>query len=1199
MSELFQNFTINPAEKYPTFATNFTDDALRVADAVNLQFRPAREDMKIPPAVAVSTAYLNPGGFVLLADELEQAPRVRLLLGAEPQQDAVRAMAAADADYDERVQQAVATHEAWLRAERDAMGFEREQSEAARRMVTWLQSRCADGSARVEVRRFNGGFLHGKAYIVDCDKQPVAIAGSSNFTYAGLAKNAELNLGTNPHSAAARKVRAWFDTMWQKSDPYDLAGMYAGLWDPHQPYPVFLRMLWELYQGHLEEERPAVRTFGGLTRFQSDGVARMNRLLDELGGVLVADEVGLGKTFLAAEVIHKATEERRQRVMVVAPASLKASMWEPFLREYGFRLTDVYSYGEVRSRLDPEHPDYARFVEQVADYALVVVDEAHNLRNSAAEQSKAVDVAILGGKYPKKVVLLTATPVNNSLADLDTLIRYFVRNDAQFAHIGIPSIRGYIRDAQAINPEDLTPERLFDLMDQIAVRRTRKFVREQYPNETITGPGGQLMTIRFPDPSVYRVDYPLDADTGVSTFRQAQGSAGSTVEVSGPMTALVDQMIYALDRPGDSTLWASRTEIPDSNRLLLARYTSSAYLLRDEPVLGYQVSNAGLLRSALLKRLESSPHALTETLRTVIKSHEAFLSGLNRGYVLTGIALRDWGASSETEDLDDVIAALDLRDQDSAQPVTLFDVNALRLHVESDLALLRRLLDAAGVVTRTPDAKVTALIGILERIARDARRPSAEGISSGDRRKVLVFSTYADTIVAIHAQVTAAIDAAPADSPLADYRGRIAPPTMGNYAKTQERGETGGVDMGGRASVVEHFAPVTAGRRNDAGEALDKDLFDLLLTTDVLSEGVNLQQAGQIINYDLPWNPMRIVQRHGRIDRIGSQFHQVHLGVFFPAARLDEILGLEVTLNRKLAQAEAAIGVGQVLPGREASKEVILTDKDVAKQIENLLVKRGASAALSGEEYRRRLFNAFEHDPALRRSVKDLPYGIGSGFEAPGAPGNAYVFCVRIAAEGADKPWFRLVPVDDDWRPIPVPSAGGGSPPPHPAAFAVDADTLTCLVAADPMQSDRPRWMTPEVYDRAYDAWAVARDHVAGGWEKLTDPNSLTPDVPKAFRDADAVVRRAGGFLGVDAQAELVARLRSVPSPRVTRAVRAALDEGRTDEERITLVLGVLDAEGVIAPPVPQPLPEINPSQIRLVAWMAVRGAGEARGDLR
>lgn len=1136
----------------PDFASNFTssDPGVRVADRVNELLRLLSENKVVPPPVAIATAYINPGGFALLADELEKAPRVRLLLGAEPDEATVRALTPpASADQDERRHDAVSTHEAWLKAERDTMGFEREETQNARRMVNWLRSTAADGGARVEVRRYQGGFLHGKAYVVEDPATPAAIAGSSNMTYAGLAFNAELNLGTGGGTPAAGKVCEWFEDFWSKSDPYDLAGIYEGQWEPHTPWAIFLRMLWELYSQHLDEEKPNAPTLSRLTRFQSDGVARMRRLLDELGGVLVADEVGLGKTFLAGEVIREANEVNRQRVLIIAPAALVNSMWIPFLKRFGFsRLTDVYSYEQVRDRLDPSHKEHKHFRSEVQDYAMVVVDEAHNLRNAQAARSQAVDQVILDGLHPKKVVLLTATPVNNSLTDLDVLVRYFVRDDARFASVGIPSIRRYIRVAQALNPEDLTPAHLFDLMDQVAVRRTRKFIKDHYPGEEIIGPDGLPAVIRFPAPRVRRIDYDLD-QTGLD---------------------LVDAVIYALDPPDP-------TDPPDPKKLKLARYTPSEYLVSGQAIT-YQVSNAGLLRSALLKRLESSPQALLSTVATLIRAHETFLDALGKGWVLIGEALSEWG-SSESEDLDEYIAELDADKADQVSPAADYRVNDLTDDVAADLDLLTELYALTHAAIASHEPKVARLVEELKRIAAEAQRIDPDGISSGDRRKVLVFSTYADTIIAIHDDVMKAINSAAADSPLAAYKGRVAPPIMGAYASILKRGEAGGVDQGGRAATIEGFAPKTASRLTDDGRPTAEDEFDLLLTTDVLSEGVNLQQAGHIINYDLPWNPMRIVQRHGRIDRIGSQFKEVQLGVFFPAKRLDAMLGLENRLNVKLAQAAAAVGTGEVLPGQiAASSDVILTDPDQAvSQIEELVKLGGSSAALSGEEYRRRLFNSNQQDPMLAVEYKALPYGSGSGFENPRMHANCYVFCVKIADH--PQPWFRYVQVDEDWNVV----EGAEGP-------AVTGDTLGCLVAADPGDAYTERWMTDEVYDHAFDAWTVARDSVHHSWETLTDPLNLQPDVPKSFRDAAQLVLQSGGFLGSEAQTELRQRLSTVPSPKVQRAVRAALDQGNTAEQRITFVKDVLDEYGIQVPPPPEPLPYVNPEEVRLVAWMAVKG---------
>ncbi len=1151
----------------PDFATNHApaEPEVTVADRINELLMKLRANKLSAPPVAVATAYINPAGFALLADELEQAPRVRLLLGAEPEQDAVRAFNAQDADFEQRLHEAIKKHEGWLAAERDMMGFARTPTTEAQRMVEWLTSVDSTDEARVEVRRYGGGFLHGKAYLVEDPATTAAIAGSSNLTYAGLSHNAELNLGTGGGTAAAHKVHDWFEHFWSLSDPYDLAGLYGRLWDAHDPWSIYLRMLWELYGEHLEEEKTP-KTGLNLTRFQADGVARMERLLDEHGGVLVADEVGLGKTYLAGEVIYRTANLNKQRVLIVAPAALKKSMWEPFLKEHDFsRWVEVYSYEEVRNKLDPKSLGHKAFLQEIEGYSLIVVDEAHNLRNAGAQRSGAVDKVITTGTGRKKVVLLTATPVNNSLTDLETLVKYFIRDDARFATLGIPSIREYIKRAQAMDPANLTPEHLFDLMDQVAVRRPRKFVKEHYVGDLIAGPGGKLVPIKFPSAKPRRISYDLD-DDGL---------------------ALIDAMVYALDDPTDPhapRAWEVRSR--DPKRLMLARYLSSMYTV-DHDLEQYQITNAGLLRSGLLKRLESSPHALHDSLARMIVSHEAFLAALGKGYVLRGEALSDW-TTSDSDDLDQFVEEFDLTEKEYLiEPVTGYHADALETDVRSDIELLGELKAFAKTVIDGAEPKVAKLVAELARIAEEARTIDRGGVSHGDRRKVIVFSAFTDTIIPIHNAVLTAINEAPDGSALADYRGRVAPPIMGSYATVHERGGSGGVDQGGRATTLAGFAPETAGPRDPDGKPVAVDEFDILFTTDVLAEGVNLQQAGQMINYDLPWNPMRIVQRHGRVDRIGSKHDYVRLGLFFPAERLDELLELEARLEAKLALADAAVGAGNVLPGSGPGHEINLTDDNVEEEFAKLLDAGGSSASLSGEEYRRRVFDAFNNDTLLKDDVLTLPYGAGSGFESSLVHGNAYVFCARIGT--SSKPWFRCVPVSTDWS-VRVDEAG---------VPQVSSDTLMSLRAADPGKPATARWLSDEAYDKAFDAWAVARDDIYERWTEMTDPSRFDPDLPLSFRDASMLVVRAGGYLPHEQRVDLGRRLRAVPSAKVARQMRAALNNGRTDEERIALVAEVLDDAGIVPPPPRDPLPYAEEHEVRLVAWMAVKGTRDEYDEVR
>ena len=652
--------------------------------------------------------------------------------------------------------------------------------------MAWLRGQIPglDGkSPKVEVRRYTGGFLHGKAFIVST-VLPLVMSGSSNFTYAGLATNRELNLGQfSPHTVAA--VREWFEELWAESEPYDLAALYEARWAPHLPWHVFLRMLWELYGAEVDEEAAARAVSRlGLTAFQSDGVWRAKRILSRRSGVIVADEVGLGKTFIAGELIYEATVTRRQKVLVIAPATLRDSTWGPFLRDKNLRA-DVVSYEqlvgdlEIAGRVDAalQHPD---------EYAMVVVDEAHALRNLATLRADAMR-GLLTGPSPKDLVLLTATPVNNSLYDLYALISYFVPNDAAFAGGGVPSLKRYFDRAMAMNPDDLSPEHLFDVIDQVAVRRTRRFVKHYYVGDKVIINGVE-QEIRFPTPRVRRLDYDLDAALPGMFDMLATALGAHILEARGDTEAVL------LDAPGEV--------------LSLARYVPSRFRIGTEAEEQYEQQNAGLLRSALLKRFESSAYAFRRTVEKMITSHDQFLSALDAGRVLTGDALREW-SSSDVDDIDEFLGSYPVTRTN--HPVSDYRVGELRAAVVADRDLLHRLHESVQVLAWDKDPKLVALTDALASIAADAEAEGINGQQVRDKRKVIIFSYFADTVDHLDRQVGAAIEA---DDRLAAYRDRIA--------------TASGPDKRGRAQTLAGFAPRTAGGQHA------EDLYDLLIATDVL-----------------------------------------------------------------------------------------------------------------------------------------------------------------------------------------------------------------------------------------------------------------------------------------------------------------------------------------------------------------------------
>lgn len=999
-----------------------------------------------------------------------------------------------------------------------------EEHTKARALVQWL------AGPNVEVRRYERGFLHGKAYILESTTetgergQPQGVvAGSSNFTYAGLALNNELNLGRYESEPLTKSVE-WFDALWKEASEYDLARHYQEIWSPHSPWSIHLRMLYELY-GDQDEGLDRKTSNLGLTGFQADGVWRAKRIIAARGGVIVADEVGLGKTYVAGELIYEAAINRRQKVLIVCPASLRDSTWKPFLQRENLPA-EVMSYEElIKAVENAEKLENVR--KRLDEFALVIVDEAHNLRSAGTQRSDAMKT-LLAGDIPKDIVMLTATPVNNSLFDLYNLISFFQTSDAAFASDGVPSLSKYFKDANAMDPDDLNPDSLFTVLEQVAVRRTRRFVKNHYAGDYIVV-NGERQTITFPTCTVNRLDYAL-AEAAPGIFDQlATALAGG----------------FQHDNGEDSY----------PGQLRMARYTQSQYLLTGETET-YETQNAGLLRSGLLKRFESSGHAFRNTLEAMIGSHEQFLSALEQGWVLRGDALREW-ATSDADDLSEILDP----DSEDTSPVTLYNYEDLHAHVKEDLNILRSIRETAATLDASDDDKVDVLVKQLTEIARES---AEQGVSSADqrnRRKVIVFSYFSDTVDYVSTALQEKIRVTPELHVFRDRLVKISGKDAPQY----------------RDKVIASFAPDSV----CAGAA--EDLYDIVITTDVLAEGVNLQQAKHIINYDLPWNPMRLVQRHGRIDRIGSPHDEVFMHCFFPHEQLEAFLNLEEILHRKLKQAGASVGVGKVLPGIDGSDNVITETREIIEQLrqeESLIFDSGGLGGLSGEEFRQRLSAAFQSD-AVKEHVLSLPWGSGTGMKAPM---NGYVFCIRIGDH--EQPWFRYVPCLPDFSPETDPSG----------TRIVVRDTISALSYTIPPSAEEPQTLSEDAQNKVYDAWLLARDDVLTDWQFRSDPRNIAPQIPKTMRDVAAFVRAHGHVLGAEEET-LYQALQTPYSNVIQRELRLILNSSAypTDESRVLAIKAKADQLRLKPAPMPDPLPEIGMDDIRLVSWLAL--VGETNSD--
>ena len=323
---------------------------------------------------------------------------------------------------------------------------------------------------------------------------------------------------------------------------------------------------------------------------------------------------------------------------------------------------------------------------------------------------------------------------------------------------------------------------------------------------------------------------------------------------------------------------------PDSDdAITFARYMPDAYLRTagDQEEGARTQAMIGLLRSGILKRFESSAYAFRRTVSKMAREHDTFLDALAAGHVVTTEFMRELSADDDAV-FEDVLAGTEHR-----RDARLYKVARLRAAVERDRDLLLELVGATTAITAEQDPKLRALADELAEIARQAEREATDAIDEAQKRKVLVFSFFEDTVQWIRDYLAHKLGTR---LDLKGYQGRMAAVSGSDE-----------VDDTPRQQAIQGFAPVSM----EAPLGSDTDLYDLLISTDVLAEGVNLQQCRHIVTFDLPWNPMRLLQRHGRIDRIGSPHNRVFLRTIFPVDRLDALLKLEERILNKLAMAAA------------------------------------------------------------------------------------------------------------------------------------------------------------------------------------------------------------------------------------------------------------------------------------------------------
>lgn len=1078
-----------------------------------------------PGRLDIATAFFSPSGFAAISGSLMDVERIRLVIGAEPPSEARpprREPGEAPARFErDLLRKGLGDLETGLREERDHFPFTRSGRAAIRSLIDVLNS------GRMETRRYERAFMHAKAYVFAPGSSAFGsgagvIAGSSNLTRAGVTHNLELNLGRFDDDVTDQ-AQAWYERLWEEAVPFDLTELLEEVFADWTPYQIFLRTLYQLYGGEVEEL--AIEDHGlPLTSFQKHGAARAMRLIRDTGGAIVADEVGLGKTFIAGEIM-KLFNDRRQRCLLICPAQLRDSTWRRFRAAHFLGDVECLSYEElaIDRQIALADPDQFqdKLLRPLREYQLVVVDEAHNYRNPDTRTRAQVLRKLLWGQK-RDVLLLTATPVNNSLWDLYHLIRYYMRQDAFLADRGILSIRERFEQAAREDPSSLSPDMLYPIIDATTVKRTRQFVKKHYSGDIIKLPDGTEVVIVFPVPQAITVRYALPD----------------------PMPELFDRLEATLD-PGGGP-----------QALTFARYAPDCYLrdLDDDEEAGEVdarvAATMGLLRSGLLKRFESSTFAFRRTLDKLIDEHGTFLAALERGHVVNTRVLHEL-AGTDDEALDELLDA-----SAETSPAGHYKTSALRGDVAADLDRLTILRDTLSAVTPANDPKLAALVSALKQISRDAEDEATSAEDARQKRKVIIFSFFADTVGYLRRELGALIDA---DPDLAAYRGRIVAVAGSSNVEPEEVG---------RQHAVAGFAPIST-------ESIDtEDRFDIMIATDVLAEGVNLQQCRHIINYDVPWNPMRLVQRHGRVDRIGSPHSRVFLRTIFPADRLDQLLNLEQRIMQKIAMAAASVGVSSPVDGGAGGEQVFTETRE---EIEKLLAEdaslfeRGGTvgAGQTGEEYRQTLRKELDRN---RDSLVQMPYGVGSGMRKGERQG--VFFCASVG----ERTYLRFVPTTDAWT--------------------RDADGLlireigTCLRLIE-CGPDTPRDVAPELEDAVFDLWEDARASIYDSWMEETDPANLQPKV-RALNQRVAEFIRAHRPLDDEGHhINEALDILEAPWPRGEEALLRDwfADEALSASDKARQLVSAIRETGLEPFSQPALLPPIELDDIRLVCWLGIAKA--------
>lgn len=906
---------------------------------------------EIARALDVATGYFEIGGLLLLDGQWQKLERIRILMGDEVTKKTKQA-------FEQALNQIAGTLDSSLEREKEKNDFLR----GVPAIVAALRS------GQIACRVYRERKFHAKAYITHAKFEVMgatALVGSSNFTYPGLHDNIELNVRLR---SEVEGLQAWYEHYWDEAEDVtpDLLRVIEKHVREYTPFDVYAKALYEYQRGHSpsasEWERTQSRTYNVLDYYQKEGYHALLRRTARYNGALLCDSVGLGKTFIGLMLIERLVQFERKRVALIVPKAARRPVWESKLNKYlpGLAGSTFGSNLAIFNHTDlTRGGDYVRYMQEIQEQAdVVIIDEAHHFRNQASQRYRRLFDMLAG----KQVYLLTATPVNNSLLDLQHEIELFSRRRADYfkdAPLGIHSLAGHFRTLENALKK-IVGER--DGMVDVSMAEAEKVLAQDDLFRALVVQRSRAYAKRSQEQhSGHQVIFPLRERPQVAKY--------SLKETYGDLLEHLEQA-FMKEKP----------------LLSLAVYYPLAFYKGPDGSIdplqeGRQAQVVGLIRTQLLKRFESAARAFEATCERLLLKLLAFIE-VNTYSEAEQRRLGRWkaqhsetlervrehiGSGDEDEDEDDQVPSEFLEAADQLDP-TEYRIDEIIAETYLDLDQLLVFLDDLKGFSPQRDDKLQSLLALLH------KKPL-------DRQKVLIFSEYMETAHYLYEQLKAA-----GIGPVDEVHGQ----------STRDRGE-----------IIQAFSPYY--NDTSSAELNAKGITEtrVLISTDVLSEGLNLQDATLLINYDLHWNPVRLMQRIGRVDRrLDPEVEtrmvadnpeskevrgRVRFWNFLPPDELNDLLGLYETVAHKTLRISKIFGI--------EGKQLLRPEDDyqALKEFSEAYEGTPSPAEMLRLTYR----DLVQANPGLEDELARFPLRVFSGRAHPSSGAQGVFFCYSLPAKNA------------------------------------------------------------------------------------------------------------------------------------------------------------------------------------------------------